>query len=387
MDQYENPKQPFPEGRVLVMTVHQAKGLEFPVVAVGSLDRQLSPVDEIDKTLQQFYRRKQSEPADKIPLFDFMRLYYVAFSRAINLLVLTGNQLKKVSPNFHGILRGLPKWPDVQGDLMSVRTFENTKRSITKPRYSLTSHIALYETCPRQYLYYRQYTFAPSRPAETFFGLLVHQTLETIHRIVLDGQFAILTEVKLRELFEQTFTFLSKTNMRVIDAREKEKAFGHITSYFLQNQAEIRQVLQVEEQISVDKQDYILTGVLDVVLEQNGSREILDFKTTRRPDEDSDYLEMCERQLYLYAHTLEQRDRKRPERLLLYWTEEPLKKDALVVFHYREDKIKRAVEEFETKVTHIQAKEFDVAVPPHPDICKKCDMRSLCISEGVIEPL
>jgi DNA helicase II / ATP-dependent DNA helicase PcrA len=215
----------------------------------------------------------------------------------------------------------------------------------------------------------------------------VHQTLETIHRIVLDGQFAILTEGKLRELFEQTFTFLSKTNMRVIDAREKEKAFGHITSYFRQNQAEIRQVQQVEEQISVDKQDYILTGVLDVVLEQDGSREILDFKTTRRPDEDSDYLEMCERQLYMYAHTLEQRDRKRPERLLLYWTEEPLKKDALVVFHYREDKIKRAVEEFETKVTHIQAKEFDVAVPPHPDICKKCDMRSLCISEGVIEPL
>jgi DNA helicase II / ATP-dependent DNA helicase PcrA len=115
MDQYENPKQPFPEGRVLVMTVHQAKDLEFPVVAIGSLDRQLSPVDEIDKTLQQFYRRKQSEPADKIPFFDFMRLYYVAFSRAINLLVLMGNQLKKVSPIFHGILRGLPKWPDVQG--------------------------------------------------------------------------------------------------------------------------------------------------------------------------------------------------------------------------------------------------------------------------------
>lgn len=146
-------------------------------------------------------------------------------------------------------------------------------------------------------------------------------------------------------------------------------------------------LLSSEEQISVDKQDYILTGVLGVVLEQDGSREILDFKMTRRPDEDSNYLEMCERQLYMYTHMLEQRDQKRPDRLLLYWIEEPLKKDALVVFHYREDKVKRAVEEFETKVTHIQAKEFDVAVPPHPDICKKCDMRSLCISEGVIEPL
>ncbi len=36
MDQYEDPEQPFPPDRVLVMTIHQAKGLEFPVVAVGT---------------------------------------------------------------------------------------------------------------------------------------------------------------------------------------------------------------------------------------------------------------------------------------------------------------------------------------------------------------
>jgi ATP-dependent exoDNAse (exonuclease V) beta subunit len=77
------------------MTIHQAKGLEFPVVAVGSLDRQVSSTEEIDKTLQRFYRGKQSEPADKIPLFDYMRLYYVAFSRARDLLVLTGESAEK----------------------------------------------------------------------------------------------------------------------------------------------------------------------------------------------------------------------------------------------------------------------------------------------------
>ncbi len=385
MDQYENPERPFPEGRVLVMTIHQAKGLEFPVVVVGSLDRQFPAVEEIDKRLQRFYQRPQSEPAEKIPLFDFMRLYYVAFSRAINLLVLTGNQQRRISPHFHGIIRGLPKWPDVQSYLLNIKTFKSREWAVSKPRYSFTSHIKMYETCPRQYQYYRHYKFAPSRPSDTFFGLLVHQTLETIHRIVLDGQLAVLTETKLRELFDQTFTFLSKTNMSVIDASKKEKAFEHIMNYFRQNQLEIFQIKQVEERISIDKTEYILTGVLDVVLEHDGSREILDFKTARRPADNSDYLEMCERQLYMYAHALERRDGKRPERLLLYWTEEPLKKDALVVFLFQQEKVERAVEQFEAKVTHIQAKDFDVTVPPPPAICKKCDMRSLCIREGVIE--
>lgn len=88
----------------------------------------------------------------------------------------------------------------------------------------------------------------------------------------------------------------------------------------------------------------------------------------------------------MYAHALEQRDGKRPGRLLLYWTEEPLKKDALVVFLYQQEKVEKTVEEFEAKVTHIQARDFDITVLPHPDVCKKCDMRSLCMREGVIEP-
>jgi DNA helicase II / ATP-dependent DNA helicase PcrA len=124
MDLYENPEQPFPEGRVLVMTIHQAKGLEFSVVVVGGLDRQLPDVEEIDKRLRRFYQRPQSEPAEKIPLFDFMRLYYVAFRRALDLLVLTGNQQRSISSYFDGIMRGLPNWLDAQSDLLTRKTFK-----------------------------------------------------------------------------------------------------------------------------------------------------------------------------------------------------------------------------------------------------------------------
>ena len=42
INEYEDPDQPFPSGYVQMMTIHQSKGLEFPVVIVGSLDTVIS---------------------------------------------------------------------------------------------------------------------------------------------------------------------------------------------------------------------------------------------------------------------------------------------------------------------------------------------------------
>ena len=81
INEYEDPDQPFPKGHVQVMTIHQAKGLEFPVVVVGSLDKQLSTAKQIDRDLQPYYQRPPFEPESRITMFDRMRLHYVAFSR------------------------------------------------------------------------------------------------------------------------------------------------------------------------------------------------------------------------------------------------------------------------------------------------------------------
>ena len=43
-----------------------------------------------------------------------------------------------------------------------------------------------------------------------FFGLLVHQTIEEIHRLVLDGRLDELDEPRIRELFDRTFGFLTQ---------------------------------------------------------------------------------------------------------------------------------------------------------------------------------
>ncbi len=109
INEYEDPDQPMPKGYVQVMTIHQAKGLEFPVVVVGSLAVQLSSPKDVDHVLGPYYNRPKFEPPARITGFDRMRLHYVAFSRAEKVLVLTTTNPPK--PHFNPIWQGLPQWP------------------------------------------------------------------------------------------------------------------------------------------------------------------------------------------------------------------------------------------------------------------------------------
>ena len=71
------------------MTIHQSKGLEFPVVVVGRLDWSPQLTNSTDRPIREYYYRPQHEPEKFIPAFDLRRLFYVAFSRAKQLLVLS----------------------------------------------------------------------------------------------------------------------------------------------------------------------------------------------------------------------------------------------------------------------------------------------------------
>jgi DNA helicase-2/ATP-dependent DNA helicase PcrA len=241
INEYEDPDQPFPKGHVQVMTIHQAKGLEFPVVVVGSLSMQLSSPKRIDRDLSPFYHRVPFEPEDRITLFDRMRLHYVAFSRPQKVLVLTAHESPK--DHFAPIWQGLPQWPYVQQDLLAAQRFQLRDRMPVKRVYSFTGDLKIYETCPRQYQFFREYDFTPSRSAVIFFGLLVHQTIEGIHRIALDGQLDMLDEPRIRMLFDHTFRFLCLSDVRPIGDIAREAAFQQVMNYFRQNQDGMRRVI------------------------------------------------------------------------------------------------------------------------------------------------
>ena len=272
INEYEDPNQPFPKGQVQVMTIHQAKGLEFPVVVVGSLSTQLSSAKRIDRDLGGFYHRPPFEPESRITLFDRMRLHYVAFSRPQKVLVLTAHEPPK--DHFAPIWQGLPQWPYVEKDLLAAQRFALHDRMPVKKSYSFTGDLKIYETCPRQYQFFREYDFTPSRSAVIFFGLLVHQTIEEIHRIVLDGKLQTLDESRIRELFDRTFRFLCVSDVRPINETARESAFRQVMNYYRQNRDEMRRVIQTEVDVSLEKDGYILSGKIDLLLGGDGKLEL-----------------------------------------------------------------------------------------------------------------
>lgn len=382
INEYEDPDQPFPKGHVQVMTIHQAKGLEFPVVVVDSLSTQLSSPKRIDRDLGPFYHRRPFEPESRITLFDRMRLHYVAFSRPQKVLVLTAHEAPK--DHFAAIWQGLPQWPYVQKELLAAQRFELRERMPVKKTYSFTGDLKIYETCPRQYQFFREYDFTPSRSAVIFFGLLVHQTIEEIHRVALDGRLDTLDEPRIRELFERTFRFLCLSDVRPIGDAAKESAIAQVLNYFRQNQDEMDRVIQTEVDVSLEKDGYILAGKVDLLLGGDGRLELLDFKTSPRPKNSPELIAAYERQLCTYAHILERRHGRQVDQLLLYWTSEPRKEDALMVLPYDPNRVEEAGRHFDETVGLIQAREFGVRMPPEPRICKECDLRILCHAEGII---
>ncbi len=88
--EHEDEAEYAPSGHVSFLTIHQAKGLEFPVVVVGSLEAvPRKQYGDLDVALAGYLSRPPYEPLDQIKYYDFRRLFYTAFSRAQNLLVLT----------------------------------------------------------------------------------------------------------------------------------------------------------------------------------------------------------------------------------------------------------------------------------------------------------
>ena len=100
----------FPEDKVCITTIHQAKGLEWPVVVVGSLNGPAGD-DAVGRELEAYSPLARCEPIDRIAEFDAMRQFYTAFSRPQHLLVLTaaGSPARR----FAAIWDGLPHWTSV----------------------------------------------------------------------------------------------------------------------------------------------------------------------------------------------------------------------------------------------------------------------------------
>ncbi|WP_018079573.1 ATP-dependent helicase [Thiobacillus denitrificans] len=380
--EYEDEAEYAPKGCVSFLTIHQSKGLEFPVVVCGSLEavprKQYSALDVLLED-GGYLSKERFEPLDHIKNFDFWRLFYTAFSRAQNLLVLAAQEKqgrgKSPSKYFERLFYELPSWRDVN---LSALTFEAVKQINLKREYSFTSHITVFENCAEQYRFFKDLEFAPIRESPMLFGTLVHQTIEDIHKTVLRGEEGSITFDAIKGWFSANYAMLSKKERVYLAPSSQQAALLHVMRYYERENGNWDRIKEAEVEISLVKDQYILKGSVDLIRGEHDTVEIIDFKSEKKPDmeKDRDRLRQYQSQLEVYAHLVEERTGQKVSRMHLYYTGED-GGNPYVSFSKDDRAIGKTIARFDDIVARIERQDYGLSARP-AKLCQNCDMRAYC---------
>jgi DNA helicase-2/ATP-dependent DNA helicase PcrA len=375
LDEYEDPYDVFPPGYVQIMTIHQAKGLEFPVIVVGSLDKHARSETKIDRELEPYGERKTTEPYDQISAFDHHRLFYVAFSRAMDLLLLAcdGEPSKQLEP----AVRRAPNLTSSDRNRIMKLKFEKKEFLPPKPEFSISSHIHAYDVCPRQYMYYGEYGFTGARSAGETFGTLVHNTIEDIHLHYLKKKGKIDEKV-ITAYFERNSHALTRGGVHPLAKIFHDMAFNQVLRYFENNKNTFDKLIKTEEPILVQRPDYVMSGIIDLIRGTSGELELLDFKAQKKEDLTDRRMQFYKFQLSIYARMIERKRGERPQRTYIYLTAEPDINQALTPIPIHEVEAEEAETSFDQLAHKILRKDFQVTHEPPRDVCRNCDFRYRC---------
>jgi DNA helicase-2/ATP-dependent DNA helicase PcrA len=383
IDEYEDASEYAPSGCVSFMTIHQSKGLEFPVVVVDSM--YATPRKQhtaLDSLLQQnYYRKPPFEPLEQTKQYDFQRLFYTAFSRAQNLLLLTCQEQTRgrrvPSKYLKSAYNQACPWRDnaFQPEHLMLETVKDVE---LKNQYSFTSHITVFENCARQYKFYRELGFAPMRRNPILFGTLVHQTIEDIHKAVLRGEEQIVTDRQIEHWFNANYTHLSRQERLYLSSGGQKAALKHVLGYADRERETWDHLYETEVEVSLIKDWYILKGHVDLIRGEADTVEIVDFKSERKPDLSSERekVDHYRRQLEVYAHIIEGRTGQKISRMHLYYTGETTG-NPYVSFDRNPASINQTMEAFDGVVGRIEAKDFEITKRP-ANLCKNCDLKAYC---------
>ncbi len=378
--EYEDDSEYAPSGCVSFLTIHQSKGMEFPIVFVDSLANvpRKNTNDLMMRIEDRYFKRPAFEPYEVIKFFDFWRLYYTAFSRAQDLLILTCCEDKRTPSNYFKDIYGKLQSVDDLGFEIREFDFKPIKDVNIKNTYSFTSHITVYETCALQYKFYKELEFMPVRTNAMLFGTLVHETVEDIHRAALRHEEQSITEENISRWFDSNYVSLTKTEHTYLAVPQREAALKQVLRYVERQRGNWSQIQQAEVDVSLVKSDYIIEGKVDLIRGEGDTVEIVDFKAERKPDMEKmrERLEQYRRQLHIYAHLVEERTGQKVSKMHLYYTGED---DGVptITYPYTKSAVEGTMAVFDDTVKKIMKKDFHHCASDSI-ICKECDFRFYC---------
>ena len=336
------------EDAVLLMTVHKSKGLEFPVTVIPFMDITaqtdknraayqpgmglgISVRDEDGKIKPSIVLNRIKECSMQKEMEEKIRLLYVAITRAQDRLILSGclKETKSDSKAKNWLRDLVTVLPDgyqgVERMDVSVDTLvpEAAETVATKQRGMISdamldillqqaaplesfggasmtwfsaSALQDYEICPRRY-YYQAIEQIPPLEEEAMHGgkmpaalvgTLVHAVLEKYSKWRMEHKFAE-DESVWRNFYAESVEELAGGRFDL--AVEAEAMLQlYLQSLLYKNYSATQKFAEYEFRLPL-LQDarhlYMITGVIDGIAEQDGSLQIVDYKSGRSRQEDS----------------------------------------------------------------------------------------------------
>jgi ATP-dependent DNA helicase UvrD/PcrA len=275
---------------IQIMTVHQAKGLEFPIVFVPALVEGRFPSALMGRAQPWFLPRcmfdcDRYEGREE----DEARLLYVALTRAKELLVVswfTKHRVKAAQPS-----RFLTRY--LRAALQGALPLGSVAPAVVDGKHTGElletdfSSLITYQECGYRYRLRYVCGFQPPLVPELGFGKLLHHVISELARHAANGQEPTSEQMDkvLGEAFYLPFAGpVPAKNLR-------EAARRRLRAYVDEFGTELSRVIQPERRFEVPLANARIRGRIDLMLRADGGGgndvELIDFKTSanRPPSE------------------------------------------------------------------------------------------------------
>ncbi|MBN2028647.1 ATP-dependent helicase [bacterium] len=374
---------------VNVLTVHKAKGLEWPVVFMVSLihnrfphTQRKDPIELPDDLVKEIL------PKGDFHLQEERRLFYVGMTRAKDRLIFTSAQdyggvgNRKVSPFVlealdrphldlvsmkTGALDKIRRFASVQEETVQTTTAMSKESILNLSHYQVDD----YETCPLKYKYVHILRL-PFFHHTIIYGKAVHAAVELYFRHKMNSIPVSVNDLQSAyKMAWRNIGFLSREH----EERRFEAGLEVIRQFFEREETAGHVPKFIEEPFSFMLGKNRISGRWDRVDEREGQIVIVDFKTSEVHKQDAADRRVKESlQLVIYAMAYAIKWDRLPDRIELHFIESGLVGSAEV-----NNKMFQKVEEVITRTAE-GIRRRDYAPNPSYQSCKYCAYTEICPS-------
>lgn len=286
---------------VTLLTAHSAKGLEFPVVFIGNATKARFPTNERKEPIPiPDECIKEILPQGNAHLLEERRLFYVALTRAMDIVYLTGSRLyeggkreQKISPF---VIETIGE-DTIQREIMikkeekkqlSIFDFKKKEEPIIRKHASIHtfsfSQLECFSNCPLQY----KYTYVLKVPTQTSpqlsFGNTIHKTLQFFCQEYLKNP--AVTRKDLLALYEKAWVPIGYGS-QAYEKNMKQEGKHMLTDFFIDFHKHAVSITALEKKFKIKiPPDIFIVGKIDRV-DKKGNKEIeiIDYKTGKKPSD------------------------------------------------------------------------------------------------------